>query len=61
MSLFANKMKNRKFYSVKTVPKSNRKIKQTDAKIDTCNTHLHERTLSCLGTDTSIANVPELN
>jgi len=42
-----NKMKNIKHHAVGTVPKSNRKT-------DTTNTHIHDLSLSWLGTDTTI-------
>ena len=42
-----------KYYTVRTVPISNWKIVETYVKIDTSNTHIHDHSLFCLGTDTS--------
>ena len=49
----SNKIKNKTYHIVGTVPKSNKKIVK-GGKIDTPNTHTHESSLSWLGTDTSI-------
>ena len=48
--------KRKKNHTVETIPKSYRKIFETDATsiCMTPNTHIHARPLSCLGTDTSI-------
>jgi len=46
-----NNMKKQKYHTVRTVPKSNRKIVES-GKIDTPN--IHDRSLSWLGTCTSI-------
>ena len=46
-------MKTQKYYNVRTVPKSNRKIAER-GKIDTPNTQIYDSSLSMLGTDTSI-------
>ena len=46
-------MKNEKYQTVGTFPKFNRKIVARD-KIDTPNTQIHDNSLSCLGTGTSI-------
>jgi hypothetical protein len=46
-----NKIKNQKYHTVRTVPKSNRKIVES-GKIDTLN--IHDRSLYWLGTGTSI-------
>ena len=40
-----NKIKNKKYHTVGTVPKSNRIIVERDT-FDTCNTHKHDRCLS---------------
>jgi hypothetical protein len=48
-----DKMKNRKYYTVRTVPKSNRKIVER-VEIDISNRQIHDRSLSWLGTGTSI-------
>jgi hypothetical protein len=48
-----NKMKNEKYHTVGTVPNSNSKFVER-GKFDTSNTHIHDRTLSCLGTGTSV-------
>jgi len=49
-------MKNKEYHSVGTVPKSNRDIVER-GKLDTTNTYIHDRSLSCLGTGgTSIKN-----
>jgi hypothetical protein len=46
-------MENKKYDTVETIPKSN--IKMTErGKIDTPNTQIHDRSLSWLGTGTSI-------
>jgi hypothetical protein len=44
-------MKNEKYYTVGTIPKSNIKIVEK-GKIDTPNTHMHDRPLSWFGTGT---------
>jgi hypothetical protein len=46
-------MKNEKYQTVGTFPKFNRKIVARD-KIDTPNTQIHDNSLSCLDTGTSI-------
>jgi hypothetical protein len=46
-------MKTIKYYTVRTVPKSNRKIAER-GKIDTPNTQIYDGSLSMRGTDTSI-------
>ena len=46
-----NNMKNQKYHTVRTVPKSNRKIVES-GKIDTSN--IHDHSLSWLGTATSM-------
>ena len=46
-------MKNEKYHTVGTVPNSNSKFVER-GKFDTSNTHIHDRTLSCLGTGTSV-------
>ena len=46
-------MKNTKYHTVGTIPKGNIKIVER-GKIDTPDTHLHDRILSWLDTDTSI-------
>ena len=46
-------MKNKKYYTVGTIPKSNIKIVKR-GKIDTSNTKIHDHSLSCLGTGTAI-------
>ena len=48
-------MKNKKYHTVRTVPKSNRKIAER-CKIDTPNTQMHDLTLFLLGTGTSVTN-----
>ena len=52
--LFREKRK-KKYPTIRTVPKSNRKIRNR-CKIDTPNTHIHDCSLSWLGTGTSIKN-----
>jgi len=47
------KMENKKYHTVGIVPKSNIKIIER-GKIDTPNTKIHDRSLSWLGTGTSI-------
>ena len=47
------KMKNKKYNTAGTVPKSNIKIVERDT-VDTPNTQIHNRSLSWLGTGTSI-------
>jgi hypothetical protein len=44
---------NRKYHTIGTVPKSNRKIVER-SNIDASNTHIHDRSLSWLDTETSI-------
>ena len=46
-------MKNNKYHTVETVLKPNIKIVERD-KLDTSNTQIHDRSLSWLGTGTSI-------
>jgi hypothetical protein len=46
-------MKNKKYYNVWTVPKYNRKSEERD-KIKTLSTSIHDCSLSCLGTGTSV-------
>ena len=46
-------MTNKKYYTVGTVPKYSRKIVEKD-KINNPTTHIHDRSLSCIGTNTSI-------
>jgi len=46
-------MNNKKYHTVGIIPKSNIKILER-GKIDTSNTQIHDRSLSLLGTDTSI-------
>jgi hypothetical protein len=46
-------MKNNKYYAVGAIPKSNIKI-VIRGKIDIPYTQMHDRSLSCLGTDTSM-------
>jgi hypothetical protein len=41
------------YHTVRTFPKSNRKIVER-SEIDTTNTQIHDHSLSCLGTCTSI-------
>ena len=48
-----NKMKNKKYQTVGTFPKIQWKIVERD-KINTFNTHIHDRSLSCHGTCTSM-------
>ena len=48
-----NKMKKKKYCTVETVRRSNRKIIERD-KINMPNTHIHDHLLSWLGTDTPI-------
>ena len=45
--------KKQKYHTVGTIPKLTRKIQET-GKIDTHKTHIHGRSLSWLGTDTSM-------
>jgi len=47
-------MKNKKYHSVRTVPKSNTKNPRNRDKIDTPNTHIHHPSFSWLVTGTSI-------
>ena len=51
--MYYNKMKNKKYHTVRTVSKSIRKIVKS-CKICTTNTHVHDRSLSWLGTNNSI-------
>ena len=54
MAIFnQNKMKNNKYHTVETIPRSNIKIVEK-GKIDFSNTQIHNRSLSCLGTGTLI-------
>ena len=46
-------MKTKKYHTVRTVPKSNRKIAER-GKIDTPNTQIYDGSLFMLGTGTSI-------
>jgi len=46
-----DKLNNKKYYTVRTVPKSTRKIAER-GKINTPDTQIHDRSLSCL--DSSI-------
>jgi hypothetical protein len=48
-----NKRKNKKCHTVETVSKSNQNFIET-GKIYTPNTHIHDRSLSLLGTGTSV-------
>ena len=48
-----NEIKEKKYHTVETVLKSNRKIVERD-KIDAPNTHTHDCSLSWLGTGTSV-------
>ena len=48
-------MKNKTYHTVGKIPKSNREILERGT-IDTPNTHLHDRSLSCLDTSTSMNN-----
>ena len=48
-------MKNKKYHTVRTVPKSSRKIVER-GKIDTPNTQMHDLSLFRLGTGTSVTN-----
>jgi len=52
-------MNNTKYHAIGTVQKSNTKIGERD-NIDIPNTQIHDHSLSCLVTDTSI-NVAALN
>ncbi len=49
-------MKNKKHHTVGTFPESNRNIVDI-GKGDTPNVQIHERSLSWLGTDTSMYNI----
>jgi len=51
--MYINRMKNKKYHTVRTVLQSSIKIVES-GKIGTPNTQLHERSLSWFGTDTSI-------
>jgi len=53
VSTYLNKMKNKKYHTVRTIPKSNIKILER-GNIDAGNTQIHDRSLSWLGTDTLI-------
>ena len=44
-----------KYHTLGTIPKSNIKIVER-GKIDTSNTQIHDRSLSCLGTSSSITS-----
>ena len=44
-----NKVKNKKYHTVRTIPKSNIKIVER-SKIDTTNTQIHDLSLSWFGT-----------
>jgi hypothetical protein len=44
------------YHTLGTVPKSNKNITESD-KIDILNTQIHDCSLSCLGTGTSIGRV----
>ena len=50
-----NKLKKKKYQHFGTFPKYNRKVAER-SKIDTPNTHIHDHSLSCLGTGTSITS-----
>lgn len=53
-NIHVNKMKKKTYLSVRVVPKSRRKITETDAKKKKCAcTHLHNHTLSSLQQTTS--------
>ena len=52
----SNKMKNKKYHTFETIPKSNIKIVER-GKIYTPNTQILDCSLSSRGTDTSIKNV----
>ena len=51
--ILMNKMKNKKYHTVETIPKLNIKIVER-GKIDTPNTQIHDPSLSWLGTGTLI-------
>ena len=48
-----NKMKNKPYQTALTVPIANGQIKER-GNVDTLNTQIHDSTLTCLGTGTSI-------
>lgn len=52
-SVNVNKIINKKYHSVGTIPISNRKIVETD-EINTLSTHIHDRPFSWLGTGISL-------
>ena len=49
-----NKFKKQKCHTFGTVPKSNRTNRRNRGKLDFPNTQMHENSLSCLGTGSSI-------
>jgi hypothetical protein len=49
-------MESKNYYTAETILKSNRQIVD-QGKIDTLNTQIHDCSLSCLGTGTSIRRV----
>jgi hypothetical protein len=51
-----NNMKSKNYHTAETILKSNRQIVD-QGKIDTLSTQLHDCSLSCLGTGTSIRRV----
>jgi len=51
-----NNMKSKNYHTAETILKSNRQIVD-QGKIDTLNTQIHDCSLSCLGTGTSIRRV----
>jgi hypothetical protein len=51
--MLLNKMKNKKYHTLEIVPKSNNQTVERGT-IDTLNTHMLDRSLSCLGTGISI-------
>ena len=51
-----NNMKSKNYHTAETILKSNRQIVD-QGKIDTLNTQIHDCSLSCLGTGTSIGRV----
>jgi len=53
MQIRINKMKNKKYRTVRTVPKSNLKMEERD-KIDTPSTYIHDCLLSGLDIGTSV-------
>jgi hypothetical protein len=56
-----NKWINKKYHIVGTVPKYNPKIIETQGKIDTTNTDLHDRSVSWLGIVISVNNLKWIN